>query len=188
MSDSLWPHGLYSPWTSPGQNTGVGSLSLLQRIFPTQGSNPGLPHCRQILYQQSHKGSPTLEERDTKMRKQSFQQKCRWWWFLQRERITPMPVSSGFTSLNTWYLPTLHMLLTDSKPSQQKGAFWPLFGAGRLQMHHSKRLLPCQCQLSKPQGEYWVYIVQRQTESARRCHNTCWNPPTGASKLHACLT
>ena len=46
MSDSLWPHGLYSPWNSPGQNTGVGSLSFLQRIFPTQGSNPGLPHCR----------------------------------------------------------------------------------------------------------------------------------------------
>ena len=57
MSDSLWPHGLYSPWNSPGQNTGVGSLPLLQRIFPTQGSNPVLPHCRQILYQLSHKGS-----------------------------------------------------------------------------------------------------------------------------------
>ena len=51
VSDSLWPHGPYRPWTSPGQNTGVGSLSLLQRIFPIQGSNPGLPHCRQILYQ-----------------------------------------------------------------------------------------------------------------------------------------
>ena len=39
-----------SPWNSPGQNTAMGSLSLLQGIFPTQGSNPGLPHCRQILY------------------------------------------------------------------------------------------------------------------------------------------
>ena len=58
MSNSLRPHGLYSPWNSPGQNTGVGSLSLLQGIFPTQGSNPGLPHCRWILYQLSHKGSP----------------------------------------------------------------------------------------------------------------------------------
>ena len=54
MSDSLWPHGLYSPWDSPGQNTGVGSLSLLQGIFPTQGLNPGLPHCRRFLYQLSH--------------------------------------------------------------------------------------------------------------------------------------
>ena len=50
------------PWNSPGQNTGVGSLSLLQRIFPIQGSNPGLPHCRQILYQLSHKGSPRIPE------------------------------------------------------------------------------------------------------------------------------
>ena len=46
------------PWNSPGQNTGVGSLSLLQGIFLTQGLNPGLPHCRWIFYQLSHKGSP----------------------------------------------------------------------------------------------------------------------------------
>ena len=52
----VWPHGLYSPWNSPGQNTGVSGL--LQVIFPTQGSNPGIPHCRQILYQLSHRGSP----------------------------------------------------------------------------------------------------------------------------------
>ena len=43
---------------SPGQNTGAGSRSLLQGIFPAQGLNPGLPHCRQILYQPSHKRSP----------------------------------------------------------------------------------------------------------------------------------
>ena len=49
MSDSLRPRGPYSPWNSPDQNTGVGSLSLLQGIFLTQGLNPGLPHCRQIL-------------------------------------------------------------------------------------------------------------------------------------------
>ena len=61
VSDSLWPHGL-SPWNSPGQNTGVGGLSPLQGIFPTQGSNPGLPHCGQILYQLSHKGSPRILE------------------------------------------------------------------------------------------------------------------------------
>ena len=49
---------IYSPWNSPGQNPGVGSLSLLQGIFPTQGSNPGLLHCKWILYQLSCKGSP----------------------------------------------------------------------------------------------------------------------------------
>ena len=58
VSNSLRPHGLYSPWNSPGQNTGVGSLSLLQGIFPTQGSNPGLPHHRRILYHLSHERSP----------------------------------------------------------------------------------------------------------------------------------
>ena len=58
VSDSLRSPGLYTLWISLDQNTGVGSLSLLQLIFPTQGLNPGLPHCRWILYQWSHKGSP----------------------------------------------------------------------------------------------------------------------------------
>ena len=62
LCPTLRAHGLYSPWNSPGQNTGMGSLSLLQEIFPTQGSNPGLPHCRQILYQLSHKESPRILE------------------------------------------------------------------------------------------------------------------------------
>ena len=62
VSNSLWPRGLYSPWNSLGQNTWVGSLSLLQGIFPTQGSNPGLPHCRRILYQLSHNRSPSILE------------------------------------------------------------------------------------------------------------------------------
>ena len=67
MSDSLRPHGLQParplcPWNSPGQNTGVGSRSLFQGIFPTQGLNPGLPHCRQILYCLSHQGSPPRQK------------------------------------------------------------------------------------------------------------------------------
>ena len=62
VSDSLQPHGLYSPWNSLGQNTGVGSFSLLHGIFSIQGSNPGLPHCRRILYQFSHKVSPRILE------------------------------------------------------------------------------------------------------------------------------
>ena len=62
VSDSLPPHWLYSSWNSLGQNTGVGSLFLLQKIFPTQGLNPDLQHCRSILYQLSHNGRPkTLE-------------------------------------------------------------------------------------------------------------------------------
>ena len=54
MSDFLQPHGLYSPWNSPDQNTVVGSLSLLERIFLTEGSHPGLLHCRWILYHLSY--------------------------------------------------------------------------------------------------------------------------------------
>ena len=67
VSNSLQHHRLYSPWNSPGQNTGVGSLSFLQGIFLTQGSNPGLWHCRWILYQLSHKGSLKVEEPDIKL-------------------------------------------------------------------------------------------------------------------------
>ena len=47
---------------SPGKNTGMGCHALLQGIFPTQGLNPGLPHCRQILYHLSHWGSPRILE------------------------------------------------------------------------------------------------------------------------------
>ena len=56
VSDSLRPHGLHSPWNSPGQNTGMGSLCFLQKIFPTPASNPGLLHCRRILNQLSYEG------------------------------------------------------------------------------------------------------------------------------------
>ena len=52
--DSLRPHWLLCLWDFPGKNTGVGSHSLLQRIFPAQGSNPDLLPCRQILYHLSH--------------------------------------------------------------------------------------------------------------------------------------
>ena len=63
MSNSLQlQYGLCSPWNSPGQNTGVGSLFFLQGIFPTQESYSGLPHCRQILYQLSYKGSLRILE------------------------------------------------------------------------------------------------------------------------------
>ena len=62
LSDSLWHYGLYSSWNSLSQNTGVGSLLLLQWILPTQGSNPGLPLCRQILYRLSCKESPRILE------------------------------------------------------------------------------------------------------------------------------
>ena len=62
LSDSLQPHGLWPTrplcsWNLPGKNNGVGCHSLLHRMFPIQGSNPSLLHCRQILYHLSHQGS-----------------------------------------------------------------------------------------------------------------------------------
>ena len=87
VSDSLQPHGLYSPWNSPGQNTSVGSLSFFQGILPImQGSNPGVPHCRLILNQLSHKGSPRIPEwvaypfssRSSQPRNQLGSPFCRW--------------------------------------------------------------------------------------------------------------
>ena len=64
VSDSLRPHGLgptrlLSPWDFLGKSTGVGCHFLLQGIFLTQGSNPGLQHCRQMFYPLSHQGSRT---------------------------------------------------------------------------------------------------------------------------------
>ena len=56
----LWPARLLCSRDSAGKNTGVGCHFLLHRIFPTQGLNQGLPHCRQILYHLSHQGSPRI--------------------------------------------------------------------------------------------------------------------------------
>ena len=63
VSHSLRPHGLCSPWNSPGQSPGVGSLSVLQGIFPTQGSNPSLLHGGWILYQLSHEVFRLLKDK-----------------------------------------------------------------------------------------------------------------------------
>ena len=57
MENPMEPVTLLRPWDFLGKSTGVGYHFLLQRIFPTQGSNLGLPHCRQMLYHLSHQGS-----------------------------------------------------------------------------------------------------------------------------------
>ena len=97
VSDSLWSHGLYSLWNSPGQNTGMGNLSLLQGIFSTQGSNPGLPYWRQILYQLSHKntgvGSRTQELNWSLLH-------CRWILYQLSFQGSP-PYMEGFIKLST---------------------------------------------------------------------------------------
>ena len=60
LATGKWKSLLRVQLLAPGQNSGVGSLSLLQQIFRTQGSNPGLPRCRQTLYHLSHQGSPYM--------------------------------------------------------------------------------------------------------------------------------
>ena len=79
-----------SPWNSPGQDAGVGSLSLLQGIFPTQGSNPGLPHCRRIIYQLSYKGRPRILE----------------WPFPSPADLPNPGIKLGFLELQADFLPT----------------------------------------------------------------------------------
>ena len=111
VSDSLQPHRLYSPWNSPGQNTGVGSFSLLQGIFPTQGLNPGLPHCRRILYQLSRRGSPSF---CCTMKLTSYMHTC----ITSLPPLSPTPRSSQSAELSSWsravasHSPSvLHMLM-----------------------------------------------------------------------------
>ena len=58
LCDLMEPTRLLCPWDSLGKNTASGSHALLLGIFPTQGSNPGISHCKQILYHVSHQGSP----------------------------------------------------------------------------------------------------------------------------------
>ena len=98
VSDSVWPHGLYSPWNFPGQNTGVGSLSLLQGIFPNQGLNQDLLHCRRILYQLNYQGSPfwyecwlVKEYKDLHgwwLIESFWQKEYILWWFFTRPRTS----------------------------------------------------------------------------------------------------
>ena len=99
----LRPHGLCSPWNSPGQNTGVGSLSLLQGIFP-QESNQGLLHCRKILYQLSY-----LLERSAELGMETGERKT--------YTVPPPPhnrsyQSSSKGSLNRQHYPSDNKLLT----------------------------------------------------------------------------
>ena len=96
VSNSLWPHGLYSSWNSPGQNTAVGSRSLLQGNFPTQGLNPGLPHCGRILYQLGHHGSPLGP----------------WACAISTSRAGPHSVCWGHKEAPLWPFPSSHLRLS----------------------------------------------------------------------------
>ena len=108
VSNSLWLHGLNSPWNSPGQNTGVGSLSFLQGIFPTQGSNPSLLNCWQFLYQLSHKGSLMLAHLGNLIVILSHLTDI----YTHTPEVSPGPPSSASLRMNSvllWCLLTAHL-------------------------------------------------------------------------------
>ena len=97
---TLWPHELeparlLCPRNSPGENTGVGSPSLLQGIFLTQGLNPGLTQCQQILYSLSHQGSPKIHilMKQTSPRPHVSQ----WQWYIPKLYQPNMPTGRGTT-------------------------------------------------------------------------------------------
>ena len=84
LSNSLWPHGLWPtsllrPWNFLGKSTGVGCHFLLQMIFPTQGSNPGILYYRQLLYHLSHQGSPVSKRQGTNIKEEGNAEEQRVW-------------------------------------------------------------------------------------------------------------
>ena len=94
VSNSFQPHGLYSPWNSPGQNTEVGSLSLLQGIFPTQGLNPGIKSRSLTMQEDSLLAEAQAKPKNTRVGSLSLLQ----WIFLTQEL-------NGFPALQADSLP-----------------------------------------------------------------------------------
>ena len=154
VSNGLGPHGLYSPWNSPGQNTGVGSLSLLQGIFPTQGSNPGLLHCRWILYQLSHKGSPRILEWVV----YPFSRGSSW----HRNRTEVSCIVGGFFTnwgmMFSWFLKNKFLIKKKATLSLLKSVLWSFLFP-----------LPCNNQRmsenwSEEWGHHYVSIIKNLAE------------------------
>ena len=151
-SDCFWPPWtgrLFGPWDFPGKNTGVGCYVLLQGIFPTQGSNPGLPLCRWILYYLSHQGSHIH-------RKQGEWGK-EWELFfllLPSENVTQShltlcdPIACSFYPCNSLGKNTgvdCHSLLQELFPTQ----------GSNLGLPHCRQILHC---LSHQGSPLWPYI------------------------------
>ena len=120
------PHGLYRSWNSLGQNTGEVSLSLLQGIFPTQGSNPGFLHWRQILYQLSHKGSPIHSEESR----------------IERDTCIPKFIAALFTRATPWKQPRC------PSADERMRKSWLLFSVAQSFLFVTPWTATCQASLS----------------------------------------
>ena len=131
--DSLWPHGLYSSWNSPDQKTGVGSL--LQGIFPTQGLNPGLPHCRKILLPSEPQGSPRILEwvaypfssRSSWPRNQTGSPALQGGFFTNWAMLVYMPLTIMNTS-GTW-ITCVSLAKLEKQNTKPKMRVWVVFGS-----------------------------------------------------------
>ena len=129
VSNSLRPHGLCSPWNSLGQNTEVGSLSFLQGIFLTRGSNPGLPHCRQIFYQVNHKGSPRiLEWAACSFSRGSSQPRNRTRQILYQLKPVPYFIAPSLSVLEPLFVSVTVQTGIDGKDSKYRSSPGRLFG------------------------------------------------------------
>ena len=112
VAQSFW---LPCPWNTPGKNTGVGRYALLQGIFPTQGSKPGLPHCEQIIYCLSHQGSSWMLEWLSYSFSRGSSPPGDW------TRVSCI-VDGFFTSWATREAPGIHTLYHKTKPERQDHA------------------------------------------------------------------
>ena len=122
------PPGSYVHGDSPGKNTGVGCYPLLQGIFPARGSNPGLPHCRQILYQLSHQRSPVVlwvapkfnKQTEEKMLMMIVSNKSRWWRWKIGWVLTWTLMPKSFNTKYSWPSISLGSASTDSTNNGSK--------------------------------------------------------------------
>ena len=110
------PARLFCPWNSPGQETEMGSCFLLCKIFPTQGSNPGLLHCQRILYHLSHQGCPRI----LKWLAYSFSGGSSW----LRNWTGVFWIASGFFTSWAGRCIPIHKSLLESTPTLKSRTIW----------------------------------------------------------------
>ena len=153
---SFWlfaTHGMYSPWDSPGQNTGVSSLCLLQGIFPTQESNPGLLHCRRIFF--TGWATKSTKQLLSRISQQIFRV-----WFLQESKHQQWALSLKLLSklqhrevkckqratalLDRWTWVKAGLgFVSRYKRGAGEHLYLPVGGQGRLQYKLRTSFLPC---------------------------------------------
>ena len=162
MSNSLRPHELYSPWNSPGQNTGVGSLSLLQGIFQTQESNWGLLHCRRVLYQLSYQGSPAPGGMPLNCVPHSGEQGV-------REMKTQFSSSPGIANFNFGRAAISRAASVPSSPEEETGLkIWKAENYQESSSHGAQRYFMKACPREEHDEGFWVYSPRKNSIDYRR--------------------